>query len=77
MAQLINRNFDLRRSILNIAPGNIDMVETARSVGASAKFTGSGGAIIGTYIDESMFENLTKTMQKKEIEVIKPEIVTS
>jgi glucuronokinase len=25
---------------------NIDMVETARSVGASCKFTGSGGAVV-------------------------------
>ena len=54
----INRNFDLRRALLNISSENIDMVETARSVGASAKFTGSGGAIIGTYTNEAMFEEL-------------------
>ena len=30
----------------------------ARSVGASAKFAGSGGAIIGIYRDEAMFEAL-------------------
>lgn len=77
IARLINRNFDLRRSLITIAPGNIEMVEAARSVGASAKFTGSGGAIIGTYTDESMFEALKKTMNKRGIEVIKPEIVNS
>jgi len=72
---LINQNFDLRRSLIPISSGNIDMVETARSVGASAKFTGSGGAIIGTYTDETMYQNLTTAFDHKEIEVIKPKIV--
>ena len=72
---LINENFDLRRSLIPISQGNIQMVEAARSVGASAKFTGSGGAIIGTYADEAMFEKLKKVLSQKEIEVIKPSIV--
>lgn len=75
MAQLIDRNFDLRRSLIHIEPGNIEMVELARSTGASAKFTGSGGAIIGTYHDEAMFEKLTKILNMKGIEVIKPNVV--
>ena len=37
------------------------MVETARRCGASAKFAGSGGAILGTYDGEAMFaENLRR-----------------
>ena len=75
MAQLINQNFDLRRSLVNIEPGNIEMVELARSTGASAKFTGSGGAIIGTYTDENQFEALKVLLGNKGIEIIKPEIV--
>jgi len=75
MHNLINANFDLRRSLILITKGNIEMVEAARSVGASAKFTGSGGAIIGTYEDDKMFEALRNVLNKKEIEVIKPEIV--
>ena len=75
MAQLINRNFDLRRSLVPIEPGNIEMVELARSTGASAKFTGSGGAIIGTYTDDAMFERLKSVLHTKGIEVLKPEIV--
>ena len=75
MHNLINANFDLRRSLIPITKGNIEMVEAARSAGASAKFTGSGGAIIGTYEDETMFERLKLTLNKKNIEVIKPEIV--
>jgi glucuronokinase len=77
MSRLINRNFDLRRSLVPIEAGNIEMVEVARSTGASAKFTGSGGAIIGTYDNEEMYEALERELSKKEIEVIKPEIVRS
>jgi glucuronokinase len=75
MHNLINANFDLRRSLIPITRGNIEMVEGARSVGASAKFTGSGGAIIGTYEDEPMYQKLVKTMTDKDIEVIIPKIV--
>lgn len=75
MARLINRNFDLRRSLVPIAPGNIEMVELARSTGASSKFTGSGGAIIGTYEDESMYHSLVEVLGDKDIEVIKPNIL--
>ena len=75
--ELININFDLRKNLIPITKGNVEMVETARSVGASAKFTGSGGAIIGSYEDEKMFENLTEVLGKKEIEVIKPNIVNT
>jgi glucuronokinase len=75
MHDLINANFDLRRSLIPITKGNIEMVETARSAGASAKFTGSGGAVIGTYKDEDMYLRLVKAMSEKEYEVIKPTIV--
>ncbi len=77
MHNLINENFDLRRSLIPISKGNIEMVELARSVGASAKFTGSGGAIIGTYNNEKMYNNLHDVMGNNEIEVIKPNIVNS
>lgn len=77
MHNLINENFDLRNSLIPISQGNIEMVELARSVNASAKFTGSGGAIIGTYCDEIMFSKLKDLLNNNEIEVIKPNIVNS
>lgn len=49
LADLMNRNFDLRRSIFGVdalGPINLHMIRLARSVGAAAKFTGSGGAIV-------------------------------
>jgi glucuronokinase len=76
MHYLMNENFNLRRKIIPISKENIEMVELARSSGASAKFTGSGGAIIGTYHDEAMFLKLKQILNNHQIEVIKPEIVT-
>ena len=74
---LLDRNFDLRCEVCrkSISERNMQMVQLARSVGASAKFTGSGGAIIGTYRDAAMFQKLRAKLKKHEIEVIRPEIV--
>jgi glucuronokinase len=73
---LMNANFDRRCKIYRISKENIQMVETARSVGASATFTGSGGAIVGIYEDEKMFDQLKEKLHKLKIKVIKPKIVT-
>ena len=75
LATHIDRNFDLRKSLIHISKENIEMVNTARSVGASAKFTGSGGAIIGTYENEAMYKSLVEKMNTKGIDVLKPSIV--
>jgi glucuronokinase len=72
---LINRNFDLRRKIMNITPSNIELVETARKCGASAKFSGSGGAIIGMYSDDEMLRKLIIELRKINARVIKPYII--
>ncbi|MBN2521600.1 MAG: hypothetical protein JXB17_13895 [Bacteroidales bacterium] len=73
--KLINRNFDLRKEILNISDSNIELVETARKCGASAKFSGSGGAIIGMYKDDEMLHKLTINLRKINARVIKPYII--
>jgi glucuronokinase len=74
---LINRNFDLRKSIYQISAGNLKMVETARSIGASAKFTGSGGAIVGIYESEEMFKTLCEKLVLLGVDVIKPQITVT
>ncbi|MBD3347067.1 MAG: GHMP kinase [Chitinivibrionales bacterium] len=71
---LLNENFDIRRKLCRISKDNIAMVEAARGVGASAKFTGSGGAIIGTYTDETMFQSICEALTPTGVEVIKPDI---
>ena len=58
LARLMDENFDTRRQISQIREDYLGLVEKARSVGASAKFAGSGGAILGTYRDEAMFRDL-------------------
>ena len=55
-----------------MSEGNIRMVETARATGATAKFTGSGGAIVGTYPDEDTFEKLVNSLTPLGMKVIKP-----
>lgn len=75
IGQLLDANFDRRKKIYKISEFNLQMVDTARSVGASAKFTGSGGAIVGTYKDSKMFSNLKRSLGKLNIKVIKPRIV--
>ncbi len=71
---LLNANFDRRAALCQISTGNLRMVAAARATGASAKFTGSGGAIVGTYRDESMFQALKTTLEPMGIHVIRPEI---
>jgi glucuronokinase len=77
IGELLDANFDRRRKICPISEENVRMVEAARSVGASAKFTGSGGAIVGTYRDERMFKTLRKQLNGLRIKLIKPKIITT
>ncbi len=74
LGALMNRNYDLRTRIMPILPGNAAMVAAARRVGASAKFAGSGGAIIGTYEDEAMYEALTRDLGALGCSVLKPQV---
>ncbi len=72
---LLNENFELRRRLYKIGEGNVQMVEVARDCGASAKFTGSGGAIVGTYEGEAMFQKLKENLEPLGMGVIKPTVV--
>ncbi len=77
LGRLIDANFDLRRSICRLPRGQLQMVERARQCGASAKFAGSGGAIIGTYPDEAAYERLCVELSEIGCHVFKPGIVAS
>jgi len=72
LGALINENFDTRLQLYRLPPWQIQMIETARACGVSAKFAGSGGAIIGVYEDQAMYQNLCAEMAKIGSEVIKP-----
>jgi glucuronokinase len=71
---LIDANFDLRSKIYRISEGNLEMVHAARKAGATSKFAGSGGAIVGTYKDESMYQALETALRSIGVAVLKPRI---
>jgi len=75
LAQIMDRNFDLRASIYPISDENREMVERARSAGASCKFCSSGGAVVGTWDDDGMLEKLRSTMQEGGYEFLVPDLV--
>jgi glucuronokinase len=72
LGRVMNENFDLRRTIMNIAPENLRMVEVARNAGASAKFAGSGGAICGLYRDGRQYQHLVDAMSEIGCTVLRP-----
>lgn len=72
MKRLLNRNFDLRASLYRISDENWEMINIARNIGASSKFAGSGGAVIGIYDDEDMYRELKREYGKASIHLIKP-----
>lgn len=49
IAPLMDENFNLRASLIRISEGNQRLVQIGRDLGASVKFAGSGGAVIGCY----------------------------
>jgi len=69
---LMNLNFDLRSKIMSITETNQELIRAARRCGASAKFAGSGGSIIGMYHGEDMFDSLVSELGKLQAEVIRP-----
>jgi len=73
---LIDRNFDLRCEVCgsSVSEKNRRMVKIARDHGASAKFTGSGGAIIGLYREDT-FDAMREDMSRYSIEVIRPDVI--
>ncbi len=72
LAALVDQNFELRRSICQIAAPHLQMIEVARACGASAHFAGSGGAILGTYPEETVYARLERELGKIGCRVIHP-----
>lgn len=71
-SRLMNENYDLRESICDLAPQHVRMIQTAREAGASAKFAGSGGAIVGTLDSESDFARVASALEGIGCKVIRP-----
>ncbi|MDE0736063.1 MAG: hypothetical protein OSB47_09585 [Pirellulaceae bacterium] len=74
LGRLMDQNFDLRSRICELPPTQVEMVERAREVGAAAKFAGSGGAIVGVYRDQAMFEQLQAALGDLDCKVFRPNV---
>ncbi|MEZ6066798.1 MAG: hypothetical protein R3B90_14085 [Planctomycetaceae bacterium] len=75
MSRLLDANFDTRRSIMKLNADHVAMIEAARSTGCSAKFAGSGGAIVGVCPDDATFAKLKRRLGELGCNVIRPTIL--
>lgn len=71
---LVNANFDLRDRIFHVTEENRRMVQVARTTGASAKFAGSGGAIVGTYEDDDQYDRLVQALAAIGCRTLRPTV---
>ncbi|MGI8593276.1 MAG: mevalonate kinase family protein [Solirubrobacteraceae bacterium] len=74
LAALVDRNFDVRRSILELDPRHVRMVELARSLGASAHFPGSGGAVLGIHEGPEQLRSLREAFTAEGCVVVEPSV---
>lgn len=72
ISALMDKNFDIRRSISDLNPRHIEMIEVARACGVSAKYAGSGGAIVGVCMDDSQYSALQIRLGAIGCEVVRP-----
>ena len=72
LGALMDANFDLRRSICRLPREHVEMIERARAAGGTAKFAGSGGAIVGTYPDEAAFRRIEAALTAIGCRVLRP-----
>lgn len=74
LARIMDANFDRRAAVSRISPENLRMVEAARRCGVCAKFSGSGGAIVGICPDDETFARLSAELGKISVKTIRPRI---
>ena len=75
LGELQNAGFDRRTQLYQLSEGNLRMVAVARATGASAAFTGSGGAICGVCPDDATFGRLQAALAPQKVVVFRPQIV--
>ena len=68
-------NFNIRRSIARLNPYHVKMIETARACGVSAKYAGSGGAIVGVCESDKDFQRLKIRLGEVGCQMVRPLIV--
>jgi glucuronokinase len=73
-AECVDGSFDLRAQIMELDPRHVEMVTLARSLGASANYAGSGGAIVGTCRDAAHRAQLGEALGAIGCEVVAPTV---
>ena len=77
VGELMNTNFNLRRKIFGdrvIGEKNLEMIQIAREMCCPAKFSGSGGAIVGMYRTWEELRQLAQVYRERGFEFVKVEI---
>jgi len=72
LGPLIDKNFDVRCSMMTLDPVNVKMIEIARHYGAHAHFTGSGGAILGIPPDGNACDQMAAELEKLNCRFLRP-----
>jgi glucuronokinase len=71
-AECVDRSFDLRRQMLALDPRHVAMVTAARAAGASANYSGSGGAIVAVCESEPHRERVLEALRDAGCSVLAP-----
>ena len=72
--RLVDRTADIRSGVLDLKPEHWRMIELARKCGATANYTGSGGAIVGTHTGDDMFAAVRDALEADGCRVIAPTV---
>ena len=70
LGPIMDRDFDLRRSVYDLPADQVRLIDIARRHGSHAKFAGSGGAAIGTCEDDAHLARLTAAYAEAGISVV-------
>jgi glucuronokinase len=73
--RLMDRSANIRSGVLALKPEHWRMVELARGCGATANYTGSGGAIVGTHTGPEMMAAIRDVLEGDGCRVIEPTVV--
>ena len=70
LGPIMDRDFDLRRSVYDLPADQVRLIDIARRHGSHAKFAGSGGAAIGTCEDDAHLARITAAYAEAGISVV-------
>ncbi|MEM7322415.1 MAG: GHMP kinase [Actinomycetota bacterium] len=70
LAELIDRNMGIRRTLAPIPESQLDLVDAVGDLGFSATFAGSGGAIVGVHAGPDDLDLLTGALAARDATVV-------